>query len=368
MNQEQHDNNIVQPLAEAQQLLDGRLWDVDRALWVQGKIVVIFLNPQATEHDDLFDVSVTLRALEGGARSLEGASLILTSRGPSGETKSYRERLNKHGLAVFRGVKKGTYQPALKPRGSVASWVHDQTLELVADLQRAFGESLSWHRSTGLAFAATKAEQTRTNRDMSLKATLQSDAGNMLIRFQTDDAAWSGKIVPFTWIALTPESEQVPSLIDVLANQRLDAKDRINAALELGRIGDEGAFVALNNACKDIDSDVREAAKRALRTFEIRTRFFTVLAWDSLSGNYMSEVNLGPSLWQHELNLPEKAFDPEALSPSMGPIIQKSIKCALTESHDLRAWRQVLEHPHVHHRIRDLIEEQTDPALWSERR
>jgi hypothetical protein len=276
--------------------------------------------------------------------------------------------LNKHGLAVFRGVEKGTYQPALTPRESVVSWVHEQTLELVSDLRRAFGESFSWYRSTGLAFAATKAEQTRTNSDMSLKATLQSDAGNMLIRFQTDDATWSGKIVPFTWIALTPESEQVPSLSDVLADRRVDAKDRMTAALKLGDIGDEGALAVLENACNDIDSDVREAAKRALRTFEIRTRFFTVLAWDSLSQSYMSEVNLGPGLWQHELNLPDKAFDPEALSPSMSPIIQKSIKCALTETHDLRAWRQVLDHAQLHHRIRDLIEEQTDPALWSERR
>lgn len=368
MSQEQQDNNIVQPFAEAQRLLDGRLWDIDRALWVQGKKVVIFLNPCATENVDHFDVAVTLRALEGGAKTLEGASLILMSRGPSGETKTYRERLNKHGLAVFHGVEKGTYQPALTPRGSAVSWAHEQTLELVADLRRAIRESFSWHRSKGLAFAATKAEQTRTNRDMSLRATLQSDAGNMLIRFQTDDPTWSGKIVPFTWIALTPETEQVPALIDVLANQRIEAKDRMNAALKLGDIGDEGALKSLNSACNDIDSDVREAARRALRIFEIRTRFFTVLAWDSLSGNYMSEVNLGPSLWQHELNLPEEAFDPEDLSPSMCPIIQKSIKCALTETHDLRAWRQVLEHAQVHHRIRDLIEEQTDPALWSERR
>ena len=156
MSQEQQDSNIVQPLAEAQRLLDGRLWDIDRALWVQGEKVVIFLNPRATEHVDLFDVSVTLRALVGGTKNLEGASLILRSRGAGGETRTYRERLNKHGLAVFRGVERGSYQPALTPRASVVSWAYEQTLELVADLRRAFGESFSWYRSMGVAFAATK--------------------------------------------------------------------------------------------------------------------------------------------------------------------------------------------------------------------
>jgi hypothetical protein len=368
MKQEQQDRNELQPLAEAQRLLGERLWDTERALWAQGEKVVIFFNPCPTENANRWDVPVTLRVLEGSTGNLEGVSVVLSGLGPNDEIRTYRERLNRHGLAVFRGVEKGSYRPALIPPTSTILSTQRRVAELLADLRRVVGRSFDWQTDglAGVSLAANdprNKEQIYLNSDKALKVTLQPDAGKILLRFQASDIIWTQGIIPFTWVALSAEEDMVSALIDVLVDEQAKSSDRIAAALKLGDIGGAEAVAKLEEMSNTCDSDVREAVEQALCRFEARTRFFTVLAWDEdFFGDYVAEVDLGDEPKRHELSLPERPLDLAELSPSMIPILLKSIKCALTKTHDLRAWRRLLEHQHVHPRILSLIEEETNPA------
>lgn len=370
MNEDQRAGNNSEPFAEAQRLLDNRLWDAGRALWVQGEKVIIFFNPSSTEYADRFDVPVTVRALGGSTAALEGSLLVLRSVGPLEEVRTYKERINSHGLAIFRGVEKGSYRPTLIARESLISSAYRSAAQLLTDLRRSMKDiPFVWQQGgwSGVALANDRKEHrahTHTNTDRSLNATLESDAGNLLLRLQTTKDRWVGNITPFSWVSLTDEVDTAPDLIEVLNDLRAATSERITAAARLAEIGGSEVVSVFRAMLNDPDSDVREAVSCALAAFEVRTRFFTILAWDKiLFDAYVAEVNLGPAPKRYELSLPERALSPEELSPNMVPLISKSIKCALTENHDLMAWRQLLERDNIHPRIRSLIEDETNPAV-----